>query len=156
MKVENEIERLQDLDARELKDMWREYFSDEPISSPNRKFYIARIAYRLQELTYGGIKKDLKRKLLGQKLPRREFNNSALPPVGTRIVKTYQNVEYCVKVLKDGFDFEDKKYKSLSAIALKITGSRISGNFFFGITPNKVQKDLSNARANNQMRHLYS
>lgn len=67
--IENQIATLESLDRAELKAMWREYFTTEPVSE-NRKFYIARIAYRLQELTYGGIKKDLKRRLLSQVLPR--------------------------------------------------------------------------------------
>lgn len=132
MIVENEIARLQDLDRAELKAMWQEYFVTEPISE-NRKFYISKLAYRLQELTYGGIQKEIRRKLLGKKLPRREFNQCGLPPVGTRIVKTYLGKEYCVKVLKDGFDFENKHYNSLSGIAMQITGKKVSGNFFFGL-----------------------
>ena len=35
--------------------------------------------------------------------------------------------------LKDGFEFDGQVYKSLSAIALEITGRKISGKEFFGV-----------------------
>jgi len=37
------------------------------------------------------------------------------------------------KELRDGFEFEGRKYKSLSAIARAITGTRWNGWRFFGI-----------------------
>ncbi len=134
--IETEIMRLKDLDRCELQRLWLEYFKTEP-TSQNTKFYVARLAYRFQELTYGGISKELKKKLLKKGMPKREFNLTGLPPVGTRIVRTYQGKEYSVKVLKDGFDLEGKRYQSLSGMALKITGQKISGNYFFGIPKNR-------------------
>ena len=64
-------------------------------------------------------------------------DGTCLPPVGTRLVKTYRGKEYNVIVSTAGFQFEGIYYKSLSAVALKITGKRISGRFFFGLGENK-------------------
>jgi hypothetical protein len=38
-----------------------------------------------------------------------------------------------VKVLKDGFEYESRHYRSLSAIAREVTGTRWNGLLFFGI-----------------------
>jgi len=39
-----------------------------------------------------------------------------------------------VKVLEDGFEFEGRRYQSLSAIASEVTGTRWNGFAFFGLT----------------------
>jgi hypothetical protein len=40
-----------------------------------------------------------------------------------------------VIVQQDGFLYDSKRYKSLTAVARAITGSGWSGNRFFGLTP---------------------
>lgn len=52
---------------------------------------------------------------------------------GTRLVREWNGIEHTVTVLRDGFEFEGRKYKSLSAIARAITGTRWNGRRFFGI-----------------------
>ena len=131
--IEAEIMRLNEMNRTELQHMWREYFHAEP-TAQNRKFYIYRLAYRLQELAYGGLDEDLRKKLLDFKSAKRQAKNKISPPMGTKLVRTYQGEEHMVLVLRDGFDFNGKYYKSLSGIALKITGHKISGNFFFGLS----------------------
>jgi hypothetical protein len=42
-------------------------------------------------------------------------------------------VEHTVTVLPDGFEFEGRPYRSLSAIARAITGTRWNGWIFFGL-----------------------
>jgi len=56
-----------------------------------------------------------------------------LPIPGTTIEKKYKDHSYTVIVLKDGFEYEQMRYKSLSAIAKKITGSHWNGYGFFGL-----------------------
>ena len=46
---------------------------------------------------------------------------------GTRLVREWNGIEHTVTVLRDGFEFEGRKYKSLSAIARAITGTRWNG-----------------------------
>ena len=137
--VETDVLRLNDMSVGELKEMWRQYFDSEPIWKTKR-FYIPRLAYRMQELAYGGVPEHIKSLLLGNKTKKKNKKNkknTGLPPVGTRLVKTYRGKEYNVIVSTAGFQFEGIYYKSLSAIALKITGKRISGRFFFGLGENK-------------------
>ncbi len=55
------------------------------------------------------------------------------PVAGTRLVREWNGTEHTVTVLRDGFDFEGRKYQSLSAIARTITGTRWNGWRFFGL-----------------------
>jgi hypothetical protein len=52
---------------------------------------------------------------------------------GTTLVREWHGVTHRVTVLDDGFDFESKRFRSLSEIARKITGVRWSGTLFFGL-----------------------
>ena len=55
------------------------------------------------------------------------------PVTGTKLVRNHQGVEHTVTVLTDGYSWEGRPYKSLSAIARAITGTRWNGWTFFGI-----------------------
>jgi len=56
---------------------------------------------------------------------------------GTRLVREWQGRSYDVLVLDDGFSWQNTRYRSLSAIARKITGTAWSGPLFFGLKPNR-------------------
>jgi hypothetical protein len=54
-----------------------------------------------------------------------------LPMPGTIITREYKGRTLQVRVLKQGFEFEGESYKSLSAVAKKISGSHCNGYLFF-------------------------
>ena len=125
--------------AAELQAQWRELFGKEA-PPHNRSYLQSRLAYRIQELAYGGLKPETLRRLeaLGEQL---DGGNIALrrirvddkPVSGTRLVRNYQGVDHTVTVLADGYEWEGRRYKSLSAIARAITGTRWNGWAFFGL-----------------------
>lgn len=51
--------------------------------------------------------------------------------VGTKLIRSYKGERYEVEVIKDGFIYKSEMYKSLSAIARKITGVQWNGRAFF-------------------------
>ena len=55
------------------------------------------------------------------------------PVVGTQLIREWRGVEHKVTVLVDGFEWEGRRYKSLSAVARAITGTRWNGLTFFGV-----------------------
>jgi len=59
--------------------------------------------------------------------------HSRLPAPGTAMVRQYKGRTLQVLVLTDGFEFEGERYKSLSAVAKKITGAHVNGYRFFGL-----------------------
>ena len=123
----------------ELKQLWRDLFNSEP-PAYNRRFLENRLAYRLQELAYGGLKASTVKRLeqLGETLDggkahircRRSDNR---PLAGTRLIREWQGTNYEVIVQPDHFVFEGKRYKSLSAIAMAITQTSWNGWTFFGL-----------------------
>jgi len=123
----------------DLKRQWRELFGKEPPAF-NRAYLRSRLAYRIQELAYGGLRPETAARLeaLGEKLDGgnitlRRIRADDRPIAGTRLVREYQGVEHTVTVLADGFEFEGRPYRSLSAIARTITGTRWNGWTFFGL-----------------------
>lgn len=131
--LEKEIMKLNDMSLQELKALWMHYFDYIPASS-NRKFYIYRIAYRMQEITFGSIPDELKKELCSIKLSKQKAKRKiALPIPGTKIVRTYQGKEYSCTVLSNGFEYNGRYYKSLSGVAQAITNLKISGSFFFNL-----------------------
>jgi hypothetical protein len=57
---------------------------------------------------------------------------------GTRLMREWQGRTYDVLVLDDGFSWQNTQYRSLSALARKITGTAWSGPLFFGLKPNRT------------------
>src|SRR5207237_934122 len=57
---------------------------------------------------------------------------------GTRLVREWQGRTYDVLVLDDGFSWQNTRYRSLSALAGKITGTAWSGPLFFGLKPDRT------------------
>ena len=123
----------------DLRTMWRDLFETEP-PRQNRRFLESRLAYRIQELEYGELKPSIVERLeaLGEELDGgnvevRKRRTDDRPIAGTRLIREYQGVEHCATVLADGFEYRGRPYKSLSAIARAITGTRWNGWVFFGI-----------------------
>ncbi|MBN8485099.1 MAG: DUF2924 domain-containing protein [Sphingomonadales bacterium] len=123
----------------ELKKQWRELFSEEPPAF-NRRYLESRLAYRIQELAYGGLKQETVRRLqqMGEQLDggnitTRRVRADLKPIVGTRLIREWQGVEHTVTVTQDGFEWQGRPYQSLSAIARAVTGSRWNGWIFFGL-----------------------
>jgi len=122
-----------------LKDKWRQLFDREP-PPYNRRFLEHRLAYRIQELAFGGLKHETRKRLreLGEQLDggnpaRRRQPANERPIAGTRLIRGYQGVEHCVTVRDEDFEYQGRPYKSLSAIARAITGTRWNGLLFFGL-----------------------
>jgi hypothetical protein len=129
----------------ELKAQWRDLFDSEPPPF-NRRYLESRLAYRIQELAYGGLKPETIRRLerLGEDLDGGDRKKSrmradAMPIAGTRLIREWQGVEYVVTVTADGFEWQGRPYKSLSAIARAITGTRWNGWVFFGLKSRRAR-----------------
>ena len=123
----------------ELKRQWRDLFDSEP-PPYNRRYLERRLAYRIQELAFGGLKPETLRRLeeLGEQLDggnitTRRIRADLKPIAGTRLLREWQGREHVVTVTADGYEWQGRPYKSLSAIARAITGTRWNGWVFFGL-----------------------
>ncbi|MET3791809.1 DUF2924 domain-containing protein [Aquamicrobium terrae] len=136
------------MDMAALQAMWRELNGTEP-PRHNRKFLESRLAYRVQELKLGGLKPQTRARLkaladeldekAGNKLRKGRVNDRLI--AGTRLIREWQGIEHCVTVTAHGFDYQGRPYKSLSAIARAITGTRWNGPLFFGIRNHRTREE---------------
>jgi hypothetical protein len=56
-----------------------------------------------------------------------------LPKPGDVLSRYYKGREITVRVLESGFEYEGRRFRSLSAIAKAVTGAHWNGLLFFGI-----------------------
>ena len=134
--IASQVAALPKTPTPELKQMWRELYDKEPPGF-SRTYLISRLAYRIQKLAYGGLKPATRAKLdaLDPKAARKRVVNG--PVVGTQLIREWRGVEHMVTVLADGFEWEGRRYKSLSAVARAITRTRWNGRVFFGLRGRK-------------------
>ena len=137
--IPGRLAALKTTSTPDLKQQWRDLFDSEPPPF-NRRYLESRLAYRIQELAYGGLKPETVKRLetLGEQLDGGDRKKSRvradmMPIVGTRLIREWQGVEHVATVTTDGFEWQGRPYKSLSAIARAITGTRWNGWVFFGL-----------------------
>jgi hypothetical protein len=136
------LSRLPTLDIGELRQQWRGLYKTQAPPNLSRESLVRAVAHRMQELALGGLRPEWQRQLrqIAQQFKQTgEVTIRARPELkpGTRLVREWQGRTYDVLVLDDGFSWQGTRYRSLSAIARKITGTAWSGPLFFGLKPNR-------------------
>lgn len=147
-----QLRALEKMTVGELAEKYREVFG-VPTRTRNKDYLRKRVAWRIQELAEGGLSlRALERiEQLAPEAPVRwrqpvvrNGNGAApvvavtkaprdvrLPVAGTVLTRPHDGVDHRVMVLADGFEYKDKPYRSLSAIARLITGTPWNGFLFF-------------------------
>lgn len=155
--VLRQIAELQRLPMSELHERWRVLMGTDP-PSYNRPFLLKRLIYRVQELAYGGLPmstyQEMDRVLTeagydelaatvnsGQAKKPASHRKPGMPVIGTQLVRVWNGRRCEVQVTRDGFEFEGRPYKSLTAITKAITGSHWNGPKFFGLRMPKDGED---------------
>ena len=136
------LSRLPALDIGELRQQWRGLYKTQASPNLSRELLVRAVAYRMQELALGGLRPEPRRQLMriAQQFKQTgEATIRARPKLrtGTRLMREWQGRTYDVLVLDDGFSWQNTQYRSLSALARKITGTAWSGPLFFGLKPNR-------------------
>jgi hypothetical protein len=133
------VAALKTLPIPQLKQQWRDLFESEP-PPYNRRFLEHRLAYRIQELAYGGLKpatlkrlRELAEDLDGGNPLNRRRHHQDRPMAGTRLIREWQGVEHCVTVRQNDIEYQGRPFTSLSAVARAITGTQWNGWTFFGL-----------------------
>lgn len=145
MSALKQIADLQNLSHAELVSLWHTLCGNEPPAS-NRRFIIKRLAHRIQEIAYGGLSQEAHAKMdavlkchgydefgMPKATSSRAQGRKDMPVIGSKLVREWNGNRYEVTTLRDGFEFEGRKYRSLSAIAKAITGTHWNGRAFFGL-----------------------
>ena len=137
----------------DLIERWCECYGNPPPKTISTRLLVFAIAYAMQVEHHGGLSKQTQKQLLqlagstgalhepqpsGTSSPsarrKRSARPGATPRQGTRFVREWNGKSHVVEVLDNGFAWQGRNYRSLSAIATSITGSRWSGPRFFGLT----------------------
>jgi hypothetical protein len=133
------IAALKKMPIPQLKQQWRDLFDTEP-PPYSRRFLESRLAYRIQELAFGGLKPEtverleaLAEDLAGGDHGKRHRRANDRPAAGTQLIREWRGVEYRVTVRDQDYEYQGRSYQSLSAIARAIAGSRWNGPLFFGL-----------------------
>ena len=150
-----QVKQLDTMTVPQLREKWREIFGVET-KQRHRRYLQKRLAWEIQSRHFGGLPPEMQQRV--DEL-RKEFETSdpktwfamarhnvearrrqaprvrdrRLPPPGTALTRDYKDQRLTVTVSEDGFVYEGRPYRSLSAIAREITGSHISGPAFFGL-----------------------
>ncbi len=133
----SELNALLSLKPPELRTRWREVYRNvAPDIGPD--LMRRGIAYRLQERRQGSLPSSKRRDI--ERLIKQLGNGdgeltcgAANLKTGTRLVRSWRGKMHHVLVLDDGYEFDGRRYQSLSQIAQDITGAHWSGPRFFGL-----------------------
>ena len=134
----DELAELGGLDRKALKQRWSALYRTEAPVHIGRALLLQAVAYRLQERALGSLKPSTRRVLervaegSARRRPSSETLATKITP-GTVLIREWHGVSHRVTVLKDGVLLRGARYRSLSEVARKITGSRWSGPRFFGL-----------------------
>ncbi|MCX5698988.1 MAG: DUF2924 domain-containing protein [Candidatus Omnitrophica bacterium] len=149
--LSTQIEALKETPINELQKQYKELFKGEAITALQATYLQRKIAYKLQELECGGLSAKAKQRLETLIQEYEPINNKALRPdkpvinqsapvkdrrlpiPGTIITKKYKGTSYQIKVLEKGFEYKEKIYKSLTAVAQEMSGAHWNGYLFFNL-----------------------
>lgn len=124
--IEVSLESVLLMDRDALVAEWQSLFPSSSTKQLTVDFMRQAIGWQLQAQKLGGL--DAKtRKLLLSGLAEEVF------PAGTQLIRKWQALTHQVTVLDKGFNYQNKMYRSLSAIARVITGTSWNGRVFFGV-----------------------
>ena len=130
--VAHEIAGLADLDRPHLVARWQRFYGRPPPPKLSRAMLQKAIAYEIQCTAFGGLSTATKRALRtaasgASSTPTRHF------APGARLVREWNGTVHEVDVVEGGYLWKGETYRSLTAIARVITGTKWSGPRFFGL-----------------------
>jgi len=154
--VTRTIDYLRNTKVVSLKIKYRDLFGEESRSS-NKQYLFRRIAWRLQANAEGDLSERARHRAAEIADDRdfrvrapKEFlerpnspseNNDRtglpkdgrLPAPGSLLTRRLGDRQIVVKVLQEGYEYDSRHFRSLSAIAREVTGTRWNGLLFFGL-----------------------
>jgi len=132
-----EIAGLVDRSTQELRRAWLTLYHAGPPLGLSRDLMIRGLADKLQQRARGGPRRALQGRL---RVLAKEFEKGALSfdpgrvlKAGATLVRQWRGRAHTVLVCEDGFEYEGRRYRSLTVIAERITGAHWSGPRFFGV-----------------------
>lgn len=124
-----EIEALEHLDLHQLRDEWRRRYGPPALFRSTDLFRLM-LAWRIQASAQGGLDEATRKALARKGAVEPEGRHLG---VGATLRREWQGREIVVTVGEDGFRWDSRKFRSLSAVATAIAGTKWNGPRFFGL-----------------------
>ena len=152
--IAKEIESLRQMDVPELVERYEELFGKAP-RIKGKQWLWRRCCWKVQERKYGGLSRAAKRRLeeliAEIDIPALERHRTVSgsvrgprrpddPPVGTVLTRKWKGAEIRIQIIEGGYECDGVVYKSASALARAVTGSRWNGRLWLGLTERKRKK----------------
>jgi Protein of unknown function (DUF2924) len=136
--IEARIVALEALTTADLRVEWGKLYRATPPSRLSRDLLIRAVGYGVQEHVHGGPSLSTTQRLRSLRESADQRRGPAAAPAvtlkpGARLVRQWHGQVHTVSVLDDGFEYQGERYRSLTRIARRITGSQWSGPVFFGL-----------------------
>jgi hypothetical protein len=149
--IPQQIARLQAMSVGQLRIEWERLYG-ETTRSRNKTYLWRRLAWRIQERQLSGLSPAAKARIAelatdgfrraqlprgfapATSTPSPPRRDPRLPAPGSTLVRRYKGQDVRVRVLDDGFEWDCRRFGSLSEVALAVTGSKWNGWLFFGLT----------------------
>jgi hypothetical protein len=150
--LDGELAGFIDRSTTELRRAWRTLHHREPPLGLSHDLIIRGLADKLQQRAHGGPSRSLQRRL--QTLTgdfekgARSFDHGIMLKSGATLVRQWRGRTHTVLVGEDGFEYDGRRYRSLTVIAERITGAHWSGPRFFGLS--KRARGLLPAKASQE------
>lgn len=136
--LKQQLEEIPKLPRADLVERWRKSYGRLPPANSNRELLRLSLAHHLQSESIGRLPAAMKRQL-NALAARHDSGNSRVSRAspkfkpGTRLVRLWGGDQHQITVLEQGFEYQGARFRSLSEIACRITGTRWSGPAFFGL-----------------------
>ena len=155
--IDREVAMLKRMTVGELRERFTEVWG-EPTNTRNKQWLVKRIAWKMQANIEGDISErarcraaelargtDIRTTAPKTMKPATKpagntvtgtvqgGDDDRLPPADSEISRVYKGELIVVRVLANGFEYDGAIYKTLSAVAKKISGQHCSGYHFFNL-----------------------
>lgn len=136
-------EYYESLSRQELIEMWVKVFGNPPTNGLTRSFLIKHLVYQEQVNNSSNLSASCQKlisKLISKYTEQKDIKDKDIKnstgfyiKAGTKLIREFRGEKHEVIALEKGFEYKGKIYKSLSAIASSIAGTRWNGKVFFGV-----------------------
>jgi hypothetical protein len=136
----SDVDIIESLDRAECIFRWTRLFGHRPPKHVSLRFMRRALAYEEQVRRFGGHSKAVRGALEAALKTNGQGRQHSSPRLsvmqlrpGTHLVREWNGRTYQVEVVEEGLRMDGREYRSLSAVARKITGAHWSGPRFFGV-----------------------
>ena len=133
-----DLATLEGMNRSSLVEIWSNALGGTPPKRLSSPFLRRILAFEAQTKAFGGLPKTFHNKLQRYTSDIAITSTIKLKP-GGRLLREWNGVTHVVDVVENGFMWQGKRLRSLSAIARAITGAHWSGPRFFGLNGKQKQ-----------------